>query len=294
MFRENIIDLYNEYYHRHIRKFIKDTNMQKHEIRIKQYNPYISLYPNLKVVSRETLHLIKLLREAGYRVIVEPETTTELNYYVEKGIKEILSDPILAFIIGLPVSFLMDLVSSFIYDIWRKPPKRDEAQLVLEFDERGNKVRYNQHGENVSDERFKAILESLEKRQKAFRQSKEIETPILEKRIPLFLEHTERIIGWAKELRRDDIGLGLHDLEIVDPEIKKLVSDGYLTGLSVGGIVTKSTCSICNSDYTKCNHISTKKYSGKECFVRIDSFILAECSLVNEPVNSLARINKIS
>lgn len=262
------------------------------EIRIPSHNPYISLYPDLKVVSRETLHLIKLLRSEGYDVIVEPEKIQTLNYYVEKGFKEILADPIYALVIGLSSSFFLNLLSSWVYDIWRKPPEKDDVQLVLEFDENGDKVRYSQSGEILSDEKFKAILQSLNERQNSFRKSRENASPVPGRSYPVYYEHTDNIIGWAENIIKRTDGFYLDGLQITDPHIEDLVNNGYLSGVSVAGIVIKSTCSVCDSNYVTCNHITRKQYNGKECFVRIDDFAIAEFSLVQDPIHPMARITR--
>jgi hypothetical protein len=260
------------------------------EIRIPSRNPYVSLYPDLKVVSRETIHLIKLLREEGYSVIVEPEKIEKLNYYVEKGIKEILADPILIYVIGIPTSIITGLISSWLHDIWRKTPKKDENLLIIEFDEDGNKVRYSESGRKISDEKFSSILKSLDERANAYEKSRENPSPITQRPYPVYLEHTSKIIGWAENVITRSEGLFLDGLQIIDPEVQELVDNGYLTGLSVAGIIKKSTCSVCNSDYVLCNHIAGKTYNRKECLVRIDEFAIAEFSLVRDPIQPLARI----
>lgn len=260
------------------------------EIRIPSKNPYVSLYPDLKVVSRETIHLIKLLRTEGYSVIVEPEKIAKLDYYVEKGIREILADPILIYVIGIPTSIITGLISSWLYEIWRKPPKKDETQLVIEFDENGNKVRYSESGEKISDKKFSSIMKSLDERAHAYKKSRENSSPIPNRPYPVYLEHTAKIIGWAENVITRPEGLYLDGLQITDPEVQKLVDNGYLSGVSVAGIVKKSTCSVCNSDYVSCNHIAKNTYEGKECLVRIDDFAIAEFSLVKDPVQPLARI----
>ena len=262
------------------------------EIRIPSTNPYVSLYPDLKVVSRETIHLIKLLRAEGYSVVFEPKEIAELNYYVEKGFREILADPILVYVIGIPTAIITGLLANWLSDIWRKPPKQNETQLAIEFDENGNKVRYSQSGEKISAKKFSSILESLDKRASDFQKSCENPSPIEKRPYPVYIEHTAKVIGWAKNVITRNEGLYIEGLRIIDPEVQQLVDNGYLSGLSVAGIVKKSTCSVCDSDYVSCNHITRRKYDGKECLVRIDDFAIAEFSLVKNPIQPLARIVK--
>ncbi len=269
------------------------TQDPKQEIHFQSYNPYEARYPGLRVVSRETLHLIKLMREAGYHVIIEPEDGTDLHYLAEKGLREILADPIVAMIIWIPLTIILNLLSNWLSDVWRRPPLKDEVQLVLvELDEFGNKLRYSQSGQPISEERFQAILKSLDDRANRYKESQQVATPISECPYPIYLEHTSKIVGWAERFVRDEKGLGVDGVRIVDPEIESLIEDGYITGFSYGGIIKGSTCSICDGEYVSCNHIACREYKGKECLVRIDDFLIAELSLVKDPIQPLARIKK--
>ncbi len=268
------------------------TQDTKQEIHFQSYNPYKARYHGLRVVSRETLHLIKLMRETGYHVIIDPEDGTDLHYLSEKGIREILADPFVAIIIGFSLNFIINLLSNWVSDVWRRPPHKDEVQLVLEFDESGKKLRYSQSGQPINENHFQAILKSLDDRANQYKESQQVETPISECPYPIYLEHTSKIVGWAERFVRDEKGLWVDGVRIVDLEIESLIEDGYITGFSYGGIITGSTCSICNGEYVSCNHIARREYKGKECLVRIDDFLIAELSLVKDPIQPLDRIKK--
>ena len=268
------------------------TQDTKQEIHFQSYNPYKARYHGLRVVSRETLHLIKLMRETGYHVIIDPEDGTDLHYLSEKGIREILADPFVAIIIGFSLNFIINLLSNWVSDVWRRPPHKDEVQLVLEFDESGKKLRYSQSGQPINENHFQAILKSLDDRANQYKESQQVETPISECPYPIYLEHTSKIVGWAERFVRDEKGLGVDGVRIVDPEIESLIEDGYITGFSYGGIIKGSTCSICDGEYVSCNHIACREYKGKECLVRIDDFLIAELSLVKDPIQPLDRIKK--
>ncbi len=59
---------------------------------------------------------------------------------------------------------------------------------------------------------------------------------------------------------------------------------------SVGGIIKKSHCSICNESYSKCNHIKGKLYGGELCVRVITEMELEEVSLVDVPANKQCRV----
>ncbi|MCL2097899.1 MAG: hypothetical protein FWH23_03975 [Bacteroidales bacterium] len=63
---------------------------------------------------------------------------------------------------------------------------------------------------------------------------------------------------------------------------------------SVGGIIKKSHCSICNENYNKCNHIKGKLYNGELCTRVITEMELEEASLVDTPANKHCRILTIT
>lgn len=150
----------------------------KPHVTFQSYNPYEARYPGLRVVSRQTLHLIKMLRSAGYKVSVEPENGTKLFYSAEKGLREFLSDPITALVVNMSLSFLVNLLSSWVYEnLKRKPEDNDEVNMVLEFDENGQKARYNYKGEPMSDERFQSILSSVNNRAQQYGDSLKLQPP---------------------------------------------------------------------------------------------------------------------
>ena len=59
---------------------------------------------------------------------------------------------------------------------------------------------------------------------------------------------------------------------------------------SVGGIIKKSQCSLCNDDYDKCDHIKGKLYMGEMCCRIIVEQTLEEVSLVENPANKHCRV----
>lgn len=267
------------------------TEFNSSQIRFQSFNPYESLCLGHRVVSRETLHLIKRLRDEGYSVVVEPDDGTKLNYLAEKGLREFLSDPIYAVIVGIPLSVLVNIISSWLYDRFKRQPKATEVSLVLEFDEKGNRAFYNHKGEPITETRFQSILESLNSRAQQYEESRKVVPPDHTRPTPIHLEHTGKIIGWGRVLS-DDKGLKVESAKITDDETAHRVESGELSGFSISGLIYDSTCSICGKDYVECNHIAGTFYDEVECVVRIDGIDLAEISIVKNPVQPLAKLRK--
>jgi hypothetical protein len=59
---------------------------------------------------------------------------------------------------------------------------------------------------------------------------------------------------------------------------------------STGGIIKESKCSICDSDYDKCEHIKGRLYMGEMCCRIITKMELEEISFVENPANKHCRV----
>jgi hypothetical protein len=232
------------------------------------------------------------MRAEGFVVIVEPDNGTKLCYLTEKGIREFLSDPICLLILGIPITLILNLASAWLYDQLKRPCEPDETKIVLEFDDKGNRVRYSQSGQPISNERFSSILASLDNRKRQFQKSQEVVSPYAVYVFPIHLEHTGKIVGWSKGLIFDDHAkaIRLDSTTIIDDETWERIQKGELQGFSVAGIVCGAICSVCGEDYTDCNHIAGRTYTKGECIVRITKLLPAEISIVREPVQPLAKI----
>jgi hypothetical protein len=266
------------------------TNKTSPLIRFHSYNPYEVRYPGLKVVSRESLQLIKAFRSNGYAVAVEPDDGSKLNYIARKGLQDLLSDPVVLFVVSIPVSIITGVISAWLYDLRKQTDKANDVRMSVEIDEQGRRVRYDQHGDPISDERFLSLLAELSERSKRYAESQYTRAPDPVHPVPIHLEHSEEIVGWAEKLSKDDIGLKVEGVRIIDEDTWNRIEAGELKGLSIAGIVTRSTCTICDSEYVECNHITGKSYGNEICGNRIDAFRIAEISLVAQPVNPLAQI----
>ena len=263
------------------------------KIRFQSYNPYELVYPGLRVVSRETLHLIKTLRTQGYSVVVEPDDGTKLSYSVEKGVREILTDPIYALVVQIPLSLMLNMIANWLCQL-KRPPRPDDVNVVLEFDEDGNRVRYSESGRPVSDEKFKSMLSALETRKRRFEEARKLIPPDPEYFFPIHLEHTGKVVGWSKGFIFDDQekNVRLDTTRIFDDETWRRIESGELKGFSHAGIVSSATCLICGREYVDCNHIAGANYDGKECTVRY-TLLPAEISVVKDPVLPIARIERL-
>ncbi len=77
------------------------------------FNPYEDILPNHKVVTKDTLQLIKYLRSEGYEVIVKPKDNRPTEYLFKKGISSFLSDPTVQLLINIPVSLATGLITNW-------------------------------------------------------------------------------------------------------------------------------------------------------------------------------------
>ncbi|MEO1163347.1 MAG: hypothetical protein AAFV98_06140 [Chloroflexota bacterium] len=250
------------------------------------YNPYLFRFPKYKVIPRENLHLMKELRSKGYQVKVNPDDSRKLCYLNQKGLQEFLSDPIvISFASGqIALPILISIVSAWMYDRIKKGVRKGkETNVILRVSEDGKDIHYNHSGEPLSDSEVHLLMESMKAKQIAYADSVMEITPIQDFTIPIHLEHTGTIVGWAKPIQKRRDGLFLNDIIFTDRSTERRIKSGELRGLSIGGIVIKSTCILCNRDYIECNHIALNQYNQGECVVRIDSIRIAEISVVKNP-----------
>jgi len=245
-----------------------------------------------RVISREALHVAKLLRESGHSVVIEPDDGSKLNYTTEKGLKEFLADPVHMLIVGMPIGVVVHILSTWLYQRFKRIPTTEEVNIVLEVDEQGSRIRYNHRGEPMSEKKFQAILRVFERKAQRYEQSQAIAAPDPIRPVPIFLEHTDKLVGWGRVARAEH-GLRLNDVQITHKKTLKRMEEGTLGGLSVGVLIHDSICSICNRQYVDCNHITGQLYDGEEWTNRIEGVSLAETSLVKKPVQPRAKIEGI-
>lgn len=237
-----------------------------------------------RLISRTTLDFIKALRSQGVEVVVLPDDETPIHYLIHKGDPTFLGDPLFAYLIGIPTSIITSLFAAWLYE--RRPRNRtpETSGIVLQVEEDGKSLFYSETGGQVSEahaERVIQQIQSIADNLNALRRAR-AEDPL--HRVPICIEHSGEIIGWT-HVQEDEHGLRMKDGIFKDPAIWERIDSGELRGCSIGGIATRSECSICGNDYAECNHISGLEYEGKICVNTIKKCNLAEVSLVREPVN---------
>jgi len=258
----------------------------KPEIAIQSFNPYEFRFPGRRVVSRDTLHLIKRLRTNGYEVVVAPDNGSRLYYLTRKGVAEFFADPLLVFLVNIPVTTIVTLLTGLIQDrlkSGRPKPRDEEVRIVLETGQHDNKVRFDYKGKPLSNDQFQAILAAFKGQQQNYRQSVQIIAPDPTMRVPIFLEHTPKIVGWARVWHDKDGSLKA-ETKITDDDVWEKIENGTMKGLSYGALVGKTTCSICQQEYMNCNHIAGEVHHQNECTVRLEQIDHAEVSIVSDPV----------
>jgi hypothetical protein len=93
-----------------------------------------------------------------------------------------------------------------------------------------------------------------------YEKSRALAPPDPTRPVPIFLEHTDKLIGWGQVVKEED-GLKLKDAKIIDKTTLKRIDRGTLEGISIAGLIYDSTCTICEGKYINCNHIAGSLYS---------------------------------
>ncbi|HET9711894.1 MAG TPA: hypothetical protein VFP64_08430, partial [Pyrinomonadaceae bacterium] len=163
---------------------------------------------------------MKVLREGGYAVSVDPDDGTTLNYSTEKGLRAFLSDPLYIVLVGIPISVVVNIVSNWLYDRFKRVPSAEQASIIFEIDDHGMRVRYDHAGRPMTDKRFESILKVFERRAKRYAESQAMVPPDPTRPVPLFLEHTTKLVGWGRA-GLDENGLRLDDIQITHKKTLK-------------------------------------------------------------------------
>lgn len=262
-------------------------------IEIDSFNPYESRFPNRKLVDKDALKLIKILRQEGYTVLVRPDNNTPIQYLFKKGVNQFLSDPVYLFLIGLPTAVITGLISNYIQK--RLDSKKEQKTITNVY----NNVIINDFSQkivfNLNDKRYSLgeIKDRDQKKstiKKEYAKSFSLISPYLDLPTPIFLEHTPRLVGWGK-INITDIGLEIENCKVIDKNVFRKIQQGKIKGASITGIAEKSTCSICNQNYVECNHITGDIYEGTSCTNKIERALAVEVSLVKAPINPECLVN---
>ena len=266
-------------------------NKQKNPVvQIESFNPYKSLFPVTRVVSRETLHFIKMLRSQGYSVSVVPDDGSKLHYVAQKGIKELFSDPIFMYVVGIATNIICNFATDWIKSLMRRESKQDDPCVIIRADKQGTLISRDHKGHLISEKRLQAVRKLQRKKESEFRKSLNQRSPFSDLPTPIYLNHSGIIIGWGK-VSKYETGLKVDDARIINAEVSKKVKAGELEGFSIAGLVYESECSVCGNEYTECNHFSGQTYDGIECIVEVKAMHLAEISIVKSPAQPLATVH---
>lgn len=255
--------------------------MGKQKIIIDSFNPYESRFPNRKLITRDTLILIKHLRLEGYEIIVEPENDQPIELLYKKGVMEFFADPVNVTLIGIPIAILTSIISNQIQKLLDKKKTINKSNVNILIDNSTNV--YNYLGELQDKNNNKLVTKKRKELKDGFERCFEIISPYKDYPIPIFLEHKPKIVGWCS-LRADDKGLKSEGI-ITDKTVKRRMSQNRLNGASITGIATKTECSICKSNFVYCEHIAGKTYNWEECINTIIETDFVETSIVKEPIN---------
>src|SRR5579872_4318099 len=210
-----------------------------------------------RLVSQPALELIKALRSEGCLVAVEPDDGSKLEYYIRKGALDFLKDPLYVVLVGIPISFFVNVASSLFCDRWlKKRPISTEgivespqnSNIVVEVQGQGDLSYYDHNGLRIDRNRAREAVSILGQQAVAISAMRAAESPYPDMPFPICLEHASRIIGWAN-LKEDERGLLVSPGVISDHETWARIERGELRGLSIAGAVRESQCSICNADY---------------------------------------------
>jgi hypothetical protein len=256
------------------------------DVFIVPFNPYERLRPNRTIFRSLDIDVVKVISKAVHKVHMPLlKETTEKEVLLQKHFD--LSDPIVLFIISIPINLILTIVGSYIYDRFKKvnaPPV-----LIIVLSREGDI-------EGCYDEKGKAIpIVNTQDTILKLREPIPYYTciPNLERPIPIFLEHTSKVVGYAEKIVLEGKGLLVENVKIHDDAVSHQIKLGELIGFSVGAIAKKYECSICHKDYLKCKHIRGKSYNGEKAYCEIKEADLVEISIVSDPSNVDCKIQNV-
>jgi hypothetical protein len=262
---------------------------------IKAFNPHEATHPGHKVVSEETLTLIKLLRDQGNQIVVEPDDGRPIEYLFRKGLKEFFTDPVvISFGVAVTSKIVADLVISGVKWIWQH---RRKEHIVMSVPKITNILLANTadgsifscYGEALDSSALKELLSLASQQREEFRRAaNNSKNPYPELRVPIFIEHTATLVGWCDLKYKENgskAGLFSEHVYIFDKAALKKISSGELRGMSITGIAQESICTVCHSSYIDCNHITGVLYESVLCTNQITRATLVNVNLVAKPIN---------
>jgi len=266
---------------------------------IQAFNPHEATHPGHKVVCEETLTLIKLLRDQGNQVVVEPDDGRPVEYLFRKGFNELFSDPlVIAFGVGVASSTAAALITGCMKWIWQHRRREHIVKSAPTFTNvvlknKGDESLFLYTGEPLEPAALDNILSLANRRRNEFKFAAAQRSPFPEMAVPIFLEHTTRLVGWC-DLNYRDEGLYSEHCYFFDNIALRKVNRGELRGMSITGIAQESVCSVCRKSYVDCNHVSGVSYDSSLCVNEITRATLINVNLVSKPINEDCYLQMIS
>lgn len=264
--------------------------MANKKISIESFNPYSTRFPDRRLVTKGTLELIKELRLNGYEVNVIPENNKPVQYLYKKGFSDFFSNPVYAFLAGIPTSIIFNIVSNYIQKSIDKWKQTDEIKNNIIIINNSTTEIINLNQKIISKSEINDKQKKSKKLKYEFDKCFSLKSPYKNLQTPIFLEHKPRVIGWCR-LKATHTTLEFDDAIIFDSSIQRKIKNGKIKGASLTGIAEKSVCSICKLDYIECNHITGDIYNNTMCINEIHEATIVEVSLVKEPINKECLIN---
>ena len=195
--------------------------MTNKPIIIDSYNPYESKFKNRKVVNKDTLILIKTLRNKGYNVLVKPDDGRPVEYLFQKGdIASFLLNHLNSLIIKISndksSDILIGLLTSYIYDKIKKYGKSESknADNIILIDSSNKKI-VNSFNTTININNIKKKKKERKRNILSFQQCFETKSPYINLPDPVFLQHKPIIVGWCL-IEIDEKGLKSYKIIITD------------------------------------------------------------------------------
>jgi hypothetical protein len=235
------------------------------------------------------LTLVKLLRDQGNMVVIEPDDGHPVEYLFRKGFRQFFADPaVISFGMNVAASIVGAGIVGAVNWVWQHRRRENilrrapQPTSILLKNNDGSIFSYS--GEPLHPSALDKVLKMVEREQRDYSHAFTLRSSSANAPIPIFLEHTTQIVGWCN-LDIDDRGICVRNGEIKDHITWRKVESGELKGLSITGIASKSICSVCGRNYVDCNHITGIEYESSHCTNGIKKAIFINVNLVSKPVN---------
>lgn len=217
---------------------------------VKSFNPYEYKFPNRNVLTVTEIHLIKELKQLGYKVNILLDDPRPVDYLFRKGDQAVF-DFVWPFILNifqeLPKGIVLSGIAGwyirtfFSGDDSKSIPDNIAKNIICIENFSGN--MYNLAGDTVSPGDIAKKWIDIENLQKSYKQSFIQQSSYDDLTTPIYREHSPKIVGWAK-ISINNIGMHIDKSIITDKQTWQDILAKKLRSFSAAGIATKSICSI--------------------------------------------------